>query len=131
MAAVAVETDALRWPRTEEEREFEQVWQAGQDARLHESEDKNQREIHAAIGRKRWIRRLRYFNVLIARMSQLADVGQIRAEYRDLAGFAHLSTAALLIGERGETDEFDEDDAEYPAWPAITLGPLLVESGEK
>jgi hypothetical protein len=56
------------------------------------------------------------------RISELPSVGYVEADYVDLAGTQHRSTASLLVQER------DENSPLTPNWPPLTLGRLSVVS---
>jgi hypothetical protein len=127
-------TDPLCWPpddvaeleREDEELESRKVWR---------NRGSQEAERLAAIRKEVKVRSNQHVGQLVARIGERRDIGQMRAEYSDLGGAAHVSSADLRVVGTGpvKTDEAapgDPDEMDLwafnPYWPDVSLGPLSV-----
>ncbi len=131
------QSDPLKWPRTEEDAELEQESHALRNAPAALLQDSPENKRRGEVHRKLQIRSNRYFADLTARIAERHDIGQIRAEYRDLSGAAHESTADLLVinpqsrraveQKADQLGELPESPSFHPYWPDLMLGRLSVD----
>jgi hypothetical protein len=133
-------SDPLKWPRTPEDAELIRESNALRDvpAALLKGSPENERR--GVVGRERQHRSNQYYAGLTGRIAEQRDIGQIRADYRDLSGAVHVSTAALVVinpESRRAVEQKADELAELsghdiwsfsPYWPDLMLGPLSVAS---
>ena len=130
-------SDPLKWPRTEEDAELIRESKALETVLAARLQGSPENERRGVVNRERLIRSNRYFADLTAHLAEQRDIGQIRADYRDLAGTVHVSTADLVIINPESRRAVEQKAAELaelpeshlgafrPYWPGLMLGIIV------
>jgi hypothetical protein len=128
--------DLLKWPRTAEIVALQEEGAKLEGARVWKDwKDKNSPDAQRLrdIRQDLKIKSNDYDTDLIARVVEQHVIGQVRAEYLDLSGTAHVSSADLLATKPEVSHHIAEShmpDPEIwgfrPHWPEIKLGSLSV-----
>jgi hypothetical protein len=127
----------LHWPQTPDDEELirlekEADKQAGPLAGRDNSAEANAIRERASNARAATQERhIAYGKELLDNIDAMRDAGIVRAEYRDLAGGSHVSTATLVLSPHDWHETATEDFSHnwhdfYPGWRPLTLGPLSV-----
>jgi hypothetical protein len=132
------DADALHWPRTDDDVELEdklRELKSGPAVMAGSAAEKERNNAIRPVQRERWMRHTIYTIDLANQTAQLPDIGRIVAEYDDLAGAAHVSSARLQVAVREERQwdqgakESDFGSVPYPQpnWAPVVLGPMFVD----
>ena len=121
----------MRWPRTDADREL--IQQLEDDKK----EGRTKTAEHAQRDREHWKRRIRYQKDLTARIADMPSAGVVEATYRDLIGNEYASSAVVVMGDRGDVDDSEDDEEDvkrgvfYSTWSPVTLQTLSIREEPK
>lgn len=130
-------TDPTRWPRTQEDTDLIKEKKAQEDAGKDRSKDPETQQQYGNVRREVWKRHIRYEKDLTTRVSEMYSAGRVTAAYRDLIGAEYTSHASVEIADRGEIDEFEDDDEDIEqggfraTWPHVLLRTISVREEPK
>jgi hypothetical protein len=123
--------DPLRWPRNAEDADLIRAAEEAKRTSSGKKHDSPEVKQSTEAARARWGQEIQYRKELLDRIDTLREGGRVRADYRDLLGSSHTSTAKLLLSPHNWHDTTREEEKPgyhsfEEGWRPLTLGPLDV-----